>query len=863
MITWCRNVAALLIAAVFCLPVFAGGSGLNVAVVVNQNSTNSVQLGNYYCERRGVPPQNLIRINWTGGNLTWTRAEFETILRSSLTNALNARILTNQIEFVVLCMDIPYRITETTGSSATSGINSTTAALFYGFKLDGCISCPAGFPSCNLPLDSTSAYAGSESIFRQMPPISASSNSWLTFLLTATNLSKAKALVDLGTVSDASFPTQNVFLTRSYDVVRNIRFVQADNVILNTRLRGNYGVVLINTYSDFGLGPMLGFQDGVQQFNMYGSYVPGAMADNLTSFSGYLFESVGHTTAMDFINNGATASYGTIVEPCAYPDKFPVAQNYFFQARGFSIGECYYQSVTNPYQGIMVGEPLAAPFALPASGSWVGLQDGAILAGTTNLSVQFNSASIALPVGQVDLFLDGQWLNTVSNIPPRQNNILYVTVNGSQTNYIIPASATIKSVASNLVLRLNGNSYSNVTKVAAIAHGDRIELQNLNITKTGAGLPIVVSNHLGTATALNTFISATGSNFLDTTALGLRNFVITNTVANGTWLQIVVTKTNGAATTIAVTNSSGNTDTSLLIQSLMTAINTNPSLMAADGVMAENLINYIPFGLTGGEFNLLARSPGWAESQIQAVITDSGPLTIIPSGTQRLDENFNDLRQRAHIYITAGLTNWNLTVPFNTVTNADGYHKLTAVAYEGSHVRTQERISRNIRIANNGWTAALTCLMGGANTALEATLQFLVTQTTNNITKIELFSTGGSLGVSNNVSSATFSVAASYLGIGLHPFYAVVTKSDGKQYRTYTKWIRIVGEETPFSISVLDPTPTLIWPATAGRGYQILSATNITNGFTLRSGVTPTNSSALWSETNNSSQQRYYRVKTP
>ena len=831
---------------------------MNVAVVVNQSSTNSVQLGNYYCEKRGVPPQNLVRVNWAGGNITWTRAEFETILRSSLTNALNSRALTNQIDFVVLCMDIPYRVTNTTVNVANN-VNATTAALFYGFK-DNPVD-PMNF--CSLASGTTNLYAGSESIFRQTPPISASSNSWLTFMLTATNLGKAKALVDLGVVSDASFPTQHVFLTKSSDVIRNLRYAQADNAVLNTRLRGNYDATLTNTYSDFGLGPMLGFQNGIVHFNMYGSYVPGAMADNLTSFSGYLFESVGHTTAMDFINNGATASYGTIVEPCAYPDKFPVAQNYFFQSRGFSIGECYYQSVTNPYQGIMVGEPLAAPFALAATGNWIGLPDGAVLAGTTNLSVQFASDSLTRPVQQVDLFLDGLWLNTVSNIPPRQNNILYVTLNGSQTNYIIPASATLKTVASNLVLRLNGNSYSNATKIAAFAHGDRIELQNLNIAKVGTNIPIVVSNHLGSATALNTFVSATGSNFLDTTAFGLRNFAITNSVANGTWLQIVVTRTNGAATTIAVTNAPGNTDTSVLMQSLITAINTNVSLIGADGVMAADLINYIPFGLTGGEFNLFARSPGWPESQIQAVITDSGPLTIIPAGTQKLDENFNDLRQRAHIYITAGLTNWNLTTPFNTTTNTDGYHELTAVAYEGSHVRTQKRISRNVRISNNGWTATLACLMGGTNTALEATLQFLVTQTTNNITKIELFSTGGSLGASNNVNSANFSIPASYLGIGLHPFYAVVTKSDGKQYRTDTKWIRIVGTELPFNISVITPTPTLAWPATAGRGYQILSATNITNAFTLRGGVTPTNSSAIWFETNSSSKERFYRVKTP
>src|SRR5262245_7564834 len=51
----------------------AGGSGLNVLVVVNPNSPNSLELGNYYCERRQVPPQNVVRLrNWTSGNLGWT-----------------------------------------------------------------------------------------------------------------------------------------------------------------------------------------------------------------------------------------------------------------------------------------------------------------------------------------------------------------------------------------------------------------------------------------------------------------------------------------------------------------------------------------------------------------------------------------------------------------------------------------------------------------------------------------------------------------------------------------------------------------------------------------------------------------------
>ncbi len=64
---------------------WAGGSGLNVIVVVNQNSTNSVQFGNDYCEQRAVPPQNAFRMTgWTNGAVQWSQADFETFLRNPL-----------------------------------------------------------------------------------------------------------------------------------------------------------------------------------------------------------------------------------------------------------------------------------------------------------------------------------------------------------------------------------------------------------------------------------------------------------------------------------------------------------------------------------------------------------------------------------------------------------------------------------------------------------------------------------------------------------------------------------------------------------------------------------------------------------
>jgi uncharacterized protein (TIGR03790 family) len=860
---WCCNAVIGWLALGLGVVAFAGGSGLNVVVVVNQSSTNSVQLGNYYCEQRGVPPQNVLRINWPGSRTDWSRAELDAVLRTPLNAMLASRQLTNQVDYVVLSMDLPYRVNEATGVPETSGYNGTTAALFYGFKADGCsTNCPADLPSCNLAAGTASAYAASEGIFRQTPPISATSNSWLTIMLTTSNLAEAKSLVDQGVGSDGSFPPQPVVLAKSFDVNRNVRYERFDDAIFNARLQGDLLLRATNATSPSGLGTLLGFQTGVSSFTAGTNiFVPGAMADNLTSYSGDLFGTPEQTGVMALLNAGATASHGTVVEPCNYLEKFAVAQNYFYQARGFSIAECYYQSLANPYQGILVGEPLAVPFALPAAGTWSGLPNDALLAGTTNLSLQFAAADQEHPVQQVDLFVDGRYSHTLTNIPPRANNVLAVTINGFSTNYVVPANASLRSIASNLTLRLNATAYSNATKVVAVTFGDRIELRSMNLTVPGSNVTVTVSNHIGAATALTSRLHASRTNLLDTIASGRRKFAFVGQLVVGDYLRVTITKTNGLVVNVAVTNQSPTATFEIFAESFINAVNVEPLLQSSDGVVAEDLVTG-PYGPDlFAQFHLRARALGIRPAQIQADL--DGSFSLFPEPLARLDENLSDLQPRNHLYVTAGLTNLNFEAPFNTTTNADGYHELTAVAYEGSHVRTQKRISQNIRIQNNGWSATLTALMGDTNTALEATLQFAVAATTNNITQIELFSTGGTLGVSNNVTSTTFAVPAAHLGIGRHPFYAVVTRSDGRQYRTRMLWLRIVGTEAPFPVSVLDAAPTLAWPATAGRSYQILSATNVTNGFILRGGLTPTNSIGLWAETNNSAPQRFYRVKTP
>lgn len=92
-------------------------------------------------------------------------------------------------------------------------------------------------------------------------------------------------------------------------------------------------------------------------------FVPGALADHLTSVGGVL-QGGSQMSVLRWLEAGATASYGTVSEPCNHPQKFPHPQLLLeTYVRGSTAIEAYWRSVAWPLQGVFVGEPLASPYA--------------------------------------------------------------------------------------------------------------------------------------------------------------------------------------------------------------------------------------------------------------------------------------------------------------------------------------------------------------------------------------------------------------------------------------------------------------------------------------------------------------------
>jgi uncharacterized protein (TIGR03790 family) len=764
----------------------AGGSGLNTLVVINQNSSNSIALGNYYAERRQVPPENILRIAWSGGNISWDGTQFQTNLLQPLLSAISSRGLSNQIHYVVLSMDIPY------STSRSNVFNGTTSGLFYGLKTGG------GLNAYML----TNSYSDSESAFSDAKPAAAEGHSFLATMLTAGSLTQAKSLVDQGVDSDSTFPTAPVVLAKTYDPLRRIRYTMFDNAMFNTRLRGNYSLIRKNANSMYGETNLLGYQTGLMTLSVPANvFAPGAMADSLTSYAGVIFGYNEQTSLLAFIHGGAAGSYGTVAEPTANAAKFPNPQNYFFQSRGFSLAECYYQSLDVPYQGLIVGEPLAAPFAVAASGSWSGVAPDELLVGTRPLVVQFTAADATRPLARIDLFVDGKFFQTLTNVTPAAGNQLSVRLGNLTINQTVPANATLTSLATALAATLNSPANSNSTRTAAQAFGDRVELRftggnrplspiNLRVTIESSVNQLVsdspaFTTSTGSASARTTFLAARPT-FLDSPAHGIKSLAVGGSVQAGTWLRLTVTKTNGAVVVVTYTNPTAGPSPGTVLSNLVNLINAEPALAGADGVMVEDFT--IPS--FGNPFaNLLARSPGLAAAGVRASLTSSSMGTA-PNTLVTLTDNLADLQPRNHLYLTTGAPVLGGSFSLNTTSVADGFHELTAVAYEGSSVRTQTRVTIPVRVQNTPLSASLTLVNLAATNPVSGNYQIAVTANTNNISNITLYTTGGALGAVNNQPGGTFAVSGAALGVGRHPFYAMVQDALGRRYRTATSWVR-------------------------------------------------------------------------
>ena len=162
--------------------------------------------------------------------------------------------------------------------------------------------------------------------------------------------------------ADHTFPHGTGYLVSTTDQARNVRAVLFPAI---AKFLGKYiNIKIVKAEYLMNRSNILFYFTGsvdVAQLQT-NRFVPGAIADHLTSTGGQLTDS-GQMSSLRWLEAGATGSYGTVAEPCNHLTKFPhpgiVIERYL---RGETLIESYWKSVAWPGEGIFIGEPLAAPF---------------------------------------------------------------------------------------------------------------------------------------------------------------------------------------------------------------------------------------------------------------------------------------------------------------------------------------------------------------------------------------------------------------------------------------------------------------------------------------------------------------------
>jgi uncharacterized protein (TIGR03790 family) len=324
---------ALLLLTMLALHAHAEGlSPDRLGVIFNGDDPPSARVAGYYATRRHVPGINVIGLRVPDG-ASLTRAQLQ-----ALRTAMLERLPTS-VQSLLLVWSRPYAVE----------CMSITMAMAAGYQAGFCE--PGCGPTTPSPLFDTPDW------------LPADTAGWLpAMLLPSDDEALARAVIDRGIMADGSRPDGTVYLVRTYDAARGVRASLYREFA--ARLSNRVSMRELRTPIEQPPVDIIGYFTGVARVEELSKleFRPGAVADHLTSTGGAL-ANPSQMSALEWLRQGATASYGTVSEPCNLLGKFPDPTVLFdHYVRGDTLLEAYWKSVAMPGQGLFIGEPLARPY---------------------------------------------------------------------------------------------------------------------------------------------------------------------------------------------------------------------------------------------------------------------------------------------------------------------------------------------------------------------------------------------------------------------------------------------------------------------------------------------------------------------
>ena len=224
-----------------------------------------------------------------------------------------------------------------------------------------------------------------------------------------TSVDEALANLRRSAAADGSRPMGTIYFERNGDVRSTTREWAFRNAARKLESLGVKAVIedgVLPQQKDDVAGAVIGIAD-FQWSNSGSRILPGAIVEHLTSFGGVMTSGAGQTPLTEWLKQGAAGSSGTVTEPFAIQAKFPSPFLHVHYASGCTLAESFYQSVTGPYQLLIVGDPLAHPWQRRFSLSREALAGDGPLEGDVTLQPKTESPDGIAPAAW-ELYVDGR-----------------------------------------------------------------------------------------------------------------------------------------------------------------------------------------------------------------------------------------------------------------------------------------------------------------------------------------------------------------------------------------------------------------------------------------------------------------------
>jgi hypothetical protein len=222
-------------------------------------------------------------------------------------------------------------------------------------------------------------------------------------------LAEVLALIERSAAADATQPGGTFYYVETTDVARSgPRDPFYPEAVSQMTAVGGVAVHLFAVLpvgEHDCLGVMTGWADPDVDGANY-TLLPGSFGDHLTSFAG-AFDIASQTKMSEWIEKGASGSSGAVEEPCNYAGKFPHARLHVLYRQGMALGEAWLASMGFlPFQNLLYGDPLTAPWAQPPLVDVPGAPIGPV-SGTVAFAPLALASAPGAAIARLELHVDG------------------------------------------------------------------------------------------------------------------------------------------------------------------------------------------------------------------------------------------------------------------------------------------------------------------------------------------------------------------------------------------------------------------------------------------------------------------------